>query len=65
MMPITMDEAIMKNRLPTTLICASGFTVRIASLVTSTSSASVGVTKTFTRNTAATPENPAARPASG
>jgi SNF2 family DNA or RNA helicase len=29
-------------------------------LVTSTSSASVGVTKTLTRNTAATPENPAA-----
>ena len=65
MIAITIDEAIMKKRLPTTLIWAAGFTVRIASLVTSTSSASVGVTKTFTRNTAATPEKPAAKPASG
>ena len=55
----------MKYRLPTTVICKAGFTARMASLVTSTSSASVGVTKTLTRNTAATPEKPAANPASG
>ena len=55
----------MKKRLPTSVICMLGLTVRIASLVTSVSSASVGVTNMLTRNTAATPEKPAARPASG
>jgi hypothetical protein len=65
MTAITMDEAIMKKRLPTGVICCDGSTDRIASFVTSTSSASVGVTKMLTRKTAATPLKPAASPASG
>ena len=65
MIAITTEDTIMKNRLPTTLISRDGSTDRTASFVTSTRSASVGVTKTLTRNTPATPENPAASPASG
>jgi hypothetical protein len=55
---ITIDEAIMKKRLPTGEIFSAGLTDRIASFVTSTSSASVGVMNTLTKNSAATPLKP-------